>query len=103
MKEIKPWRAATPRDYVQQLNLRHPLSPHVYRTILNEFYRFVTKRVKNGRLSEKVIRAWLQARLRVWPFHLVAHRARLVDRYLDWAVRNGGPSKNPLATLRREV
>lgn len=102
MKEIRPWRAVTPRDYVQQLNLRHPLSPHVYRTILNEFYRFVTKRVKNGRLSEKVIREWLQARLRVWTFHLVAHRARLVDRYLDWAVQNGGPSENPLATLRKK-
>lgn len=102
MKQTRPWCAATPRDYVQQLNLHHPISPHVYRTILNEFYRFVTKRVKNGRLSEKVIREWLQARLHVWPFHLVAHRARLVDRYLDWAVQKGGPSENPLASLRKQ-
>jgi integrase/recombinase XerD len=102
MKQNRPWRAATPQDYVQQLNLRHPLSPHVYRSILNEFYRFVTKRIKNGRLSEKVMREWLQARLRVWPFHLVAHRALLVNRYLDWAVQNGGPSENPLATLRKQ-
>jgi integrase/recombinase XerD len=102
MKETRPWNAATPRDYVQQLNLRHPLSPHVYRTILNEFYRFVTPKVKNGRLSEKLVREWLEARLRVWPFHLVAHRARLVDRYLDWAVQAGGPSENPLATLRKK-
>ncbi len=102
MKQVRPWHAATPRDYVEQLNLRHHLSPHVYRTILNEFYRFVTKRVKNGRLSEKVIREWLQARLRVWPFHLVAHRARLVDRYLDWAVQKCGPAENPLATLRKK-
>lgn len=102
MKQVRPWHAATPRDYVQQLNLRHHLSPHVYRTILNEFYRFVAKRVKNGRLSERVIREWLQARLRVWPFHLVAHRARLVDRYLDWAVQKGGPTENPLATLRNK-
>jgi integrase/recombinase XerD len=102
MKQARPWHAATPQDYVQQLNLRHPLSPQVYRTILNEFYRFVTRRVKNGRLSEKVVREWLQARRRVWPFHLVAHRARLVDRYLDWAVHSGGPSENPLATLRKK-
>jgi integrase len=102
MKQKQPWGAATPRDYVHQLNLRHPLSPHVYRTILNEFYRFVAKRVNNGRLSEKVIREWLKARLSVWPFHLVAHRARLVDRYLDWVVQNGGPPENPLATLRKK-
>ncbi len=102
MKQQRPWRAATPQNYVYQLNLRHPLSPHVYRTILNEFYRFVTTRVNNGQLSEKVIREWLKARLRVWPFHLVAHRARLVDRYLDWAVQSGGPSENPLATLRKK-
>lgn len=102
MKQKRPWRAATPRDYVHQLTLRHPISPHVYRTILNEFYRFVTKRVKNGRLTEKVLREWLKARRRIWPFHLVAHRARLVDRYLDWAVQKGGPSENPLASLRKK-
>lgn len=102
MKQTRPWHAATPCDYVQHLNLRHHISPHVYRTILNEFYRFVTNRVKNGQLSENVIREWLKARLRVWPFHLVAHRARLVDRYLDWAVQKGGPSENPLAKLRRK-
>lgn len=102
MKQKQPWHAATPQHYVHQLNLRHALSPHVYRTILNEFYRFVAKRVNNGRLSEKVIREWLKARLSVWPFHLVAHRARLVDRYLDWAVQNGGPPENPLATLRKK-
>lgn len=100
MKQKQPWRAATPRDYVHQLNLRHPISPYVYRTILNEFYRFVTKRVKNGRLTEKVLREWLKARRRIWPFHLVAHRACLVNRYLDWAVQEGGFSENPLASLR---
>jgi integrase len=102
MKQKRPWHAATPRDYIQQLNLRHPISPHVYRTILNEFYRFVAQKVNNGRLTERVLQEWLKARHRVWPFHLVAHRARLVDRYLDWAVQNGGVLENPLASLRKK-
>lgn len=98
---MKPLHTATPRDYVQQLNLRHALSPHVYRSILNDFYRFVIKSVKNGRLSEKVIREWLKAKLQIWPFHLVAHRARLIDRYLDWVVKKGGLLENPLAKLKK--
>jgi integrase/recombinase XerD len=102
MTQTLALHAATPRDYVQQLNLRHALSPHVYRSILNQFYRFTIKRAKDGRVSEKVVREWLKTRFRVWPFHLVAHRARLVDRYLDWAVQKGGLSENPLAKLRKE-
>src|SRR5947208_3726910 len=102
MKQKPALHAATPNDYVQQLNLRHALSPHVYRSILNEFHRFVTKRAKDGRMSEKMIREWLRNRMLVWPFHLVAHRARLVDRYLDWAVQKGGLLENPLARLRME-
>lgn len=98
---MKPLHTATPRDYVQQLNLRHALSPHVYRSILNDFCRFAIKSVKNGRLSEKVIREWLKAKLQIWPFHLVAHRARLINRYLDWVVKKGGLLENPLAKLKK--
>lgn len=102
MRPTPGLHGATPRDYVRQLNLRHAISPHVYRSILNSFYRFVSKRTKNARVSEKVVHEWLKARHRVWPFHLVAHRARLVDRYLDWAVQHGALPENPLAKLRRQ-
>ena len=60
MTQTLALHAATPRDYVQQLNLRHALSPHVYRSILNQFYRFTIKRAKDGRVSEKVVREWLK-------------------------------------------
>lgn len=102
MRPTPGLHGATPRDYVRQLNLRHAISPHVYRSILNSFYRFVSKRTKNARVSEKVVHEWLKARHRVWPFRLVAHRARLVDRYLDWAVQHGALPENPLAKLRKE-
>ncbi len=102
MKQTSTPNTTTPRDYVQQLSLRHPITAHVYRSILNNFHRFVAKWATDGRVSEKVIREWLKNRLVVWPFHLVAHRARLVNRYLDWAVQKGGLLENPLAKLRKE-
>ena len=38
----------------------------------------------------------------VWPLHLVMHRARLGDRFLDWLVSGGYIVVNPLAELRGE-
>jgi integrase len=35
-----------------------------------------------------------------WPLPLVIHRARLVDRYLDWAKAQDLVARNPLAELR---
>ena len=46
--------------------------------------------------------AWLQDRILAWPLHLVMHRARLVDRFLDWLVADGYIVANPLANLRAE-
>jgi len=92
----------TPHDYVHQLSLRHPITPHVYRSILYAFHRFITMHSRRGCISERVIRKWLKDRASEWPFHLVAQRARVVDRYLDWAVQKGALTENPLAKLRIE-
>ena len=81
MKSKSGLRAVTPHDYVRQLSLRHPITPHVYRSILHAFNRFVAKQSRDGCVSDKVIRKWLRERISEWPFHLVAQRARLVDRY----------------------
>jgi hypothetical protein len=45
---------------------------------------------------------WLHDRARVWPFHLVVHRALLVNRFLDWMVKRGLLDSNPFADLRTE-
>ena len=101
MTQTPALHAATPRDYVQQLNLRHALLPHVYRSILNQFYRFTIKRAKTvvyqKRWSRNGSRPGFGYGLSTWS----AHRARL-STYLDWAVQKGGPSENPLAKLRKE-
>jgi len=100
MKPAQGLHTARPCHYVQHLTLRHAGSPAVYRSILNQFHGFVTQRIKDGGVSEKVVREWLKARLRVQPFHSVVRRARLVDRYLDWVVQTGKLLENPLAKLK---
>jgi len=92
----------SPQDYIQQMILRNPSTPRVYRCILEGFQRFVAKQPTRKHISQETIRQWLNDRILVWPLHLVAHRARLVDRFLDWKVSKGALRSNPLAELRTE-
>jgi integrase/recombinase XerD len=93
---------ASPQDYIQQMTLRNPTTRKVYRCILDGFQRFIAEQAPHNRISRETIRQWLNGRILVWPFHLVAHRARLVDRFLDWKVTKGVLRSNPLAELRAE-
>jgi integrase/recombinase XerD len=95
-------KGSSPQDYIKQMNLRNPITPRVYRCILNGFNRFAVERTKDNSISQETIRQWLNDRILVWPFHLVAHRARLVDRFLDWRVRTGAIESNPFADLKVE-
>jgi integrase len=93
-------RNATPENYVRELRLRSAVSFQVYLSILNGFQRFVAEQSEDKSISEATIRQWLNERARVWPFHIVTDRARLVDRFLDWKVNHGALSNNPFAVLR---
>jgi integrase len=90
------------RRYVQQLCLRSPISFQVYRSILGSFCRFVVEHSAGKPLSVVVIREWLCDRNMAWPPHLVLHRARLVDRFLDWMVSTGSLPNNPISQLRQQ-
>jgi integrase len=92
---------AMSRRYVQQLLLRSPITHQVYRSILSSFCRFVVDHSAGDPLSLAVIREWLCDRSMKWPSHLVQHRARLVDRFLDWMVATGSLPDNPIAELRK--
>ena len=93
-------KGASPQDYIKQMNLRNPITPRVYRCILNGFNRFAAERTKDNSISQETIRQWLNDRILVWPLHLVTHRARLVERFLDWRVRTGALESNPFADLK---
>jgi integrase/recombinase XerD len=95
-------KGTTPQDYVRQLRLRSPIATRVYRCILNGFELFIAGNAQNNSLSQETMRQWLTDRRQVWPFHMVTHRACLVDRYLDWLVSKDALSNNPFAQLRKE-
>ena len=86
--------------FVHTLHLRHPGSVTVYTCILNRFQRFGWD--QSQPVSQDTLRAWLHARLREWPVHLVYHRARLVDRYLEWMVASRAIAINPFAQWRQQ-
>jgi integrase/recombinase XerD len=43
----------------------------------------------------------LKERRQKWPLHMVCHRARLVERFLEWSQAHGVISANPFAELHR--
>ena len=100
MKNASLSKGALPENYVRELGLRSPVSFQVYLSILKGFQRFVAEKAEDKSVSEATIRQWVIARNRVWPFHILADRARLIDRFLDWRVNRRTLEKNPFADLR---
>jgi integrase len=88
--------------FIRTLRLRSAGSVPVYRCILRHFQRFVADQSTPALVSRDTVRLWLDARRRDLPVPLVYHRARLVDRFLDWLVTTRVIPSNPLADLRRE-
>jgi len=90
------------RRFLKTLRLRHARSPLIYACILRGFQRFVIERSARGSVSIDIVRAWLEARILRWPLHILFHRARLVDHFMDWRVACGRAPSNPLQELRHE-
>jgi len=102
MKPSSNTHDATPREYIQQLGLRNVTARKVYLCILNGFQCFAAEQDDASPVSQEVVQKWLEDRSSAWPLHMVIHRARLVDRFLDWKVKKGALLSNPLAELRKE-
>jgi integrase len=88
---------ATIDRYVRQLRVRHPRTRQVYRGEMRRFQRFIQDQ---GELSVESVSAWLRARTKQWPRHLVMDRACKVNRFLDFLVEEGTLPTHPLAELR---
>ena len=88
------------RHYLKTLRLRHARTPIIYACILRGCRRFVIENSPRGSVSVEIMCAWLEARILRWPLHIVFHRARLVDRFMDWMVACGRAPSNPLQELR---
>jgi len=83
--------------YVRRLRTRDTVVN--YRGVLRSFQRLVLQRA-DSKVSEATVRAWLLERAAIWPRQLVAWRATVVDRFLDFLVDEGSIPSNPLAELR---
>jgi len=102
MKTAATSTGVTPQNYVRELLLRAPKAPKGYLGILQGFQRFVAEQAEDKSVSPKTVRHRLNDRIRVWPFHRLAERARVVDRILNWMVSRRALPNNPFADLRTE-
>jgi hypothetical protein len=85
------------------LSSLHPRSRNTgngYRCILAEFQRHVQQCPHNTAICQSTIESWLHGCASRWPEHYVLHRARVVDRFLDFLAAEESIPSNPLAQLR---
>ena len=89
--------------YLEQLRLRCPASPIYYRQALYGFQEIVVRQqCPSSQVSRDAFEAWLRERAAHWPESTLLHRARIVNRFIDFLVREGLIVSNPIADLRAE-
>ncbi len=86
--------------HLQKMSFRSSRTPNVYRCILRAFQRFVKEHPYEIQIGRVTLAAWLHDRAANWPMHLVIHRARIIDRFLDFLAEEGSISENPFSQLR---
>jgi len=87
--------------YLSQLRLRNPTTPIYYRQALRSFRELVSRRqCSPARISRDDLEVWLRERAVHWPESMVLHRARVVNRFLDFLVQEELIASNPVTDLR---
>jgi integrase/recombinase XerD len=102
---MKPWPdtdGSTIARYLGQLRLRTRQARNIYRSVLRRFQDAMVRHRCSSSVSREALEAWLRERAAHWPVPMVLHRARIVDRFLDFLVKEGSIASNPLAELRAE-
>jgi len=87
--------------FLRSQRFRDRETRRIYGHILRAFERFVADRSTGALLPVSVLRQWLRERRQNWPLHMVCHRARLIERFLEWTQAKGVISTNPFAELHR--
>jgi integrase len=86
--------------FLCQQRFRHPETGRIYGHILRAFKSSLIE-CSTGALSVSSLQEWLREKRRVWPLHMVCHRARLVERFLEWSQAHGVIATNAFAELHR--
>jgi hypothetical protein len=89
--------------YLGQLRLRYPISPIYYRQALRSFQEVVVRQqYQSSRVTREAMEIWLSECALIWSSSTLLHRARIVNRFLDFLVQKGLITRNPIADLRAE-
>jgi integrase/recombinase XerD len=88
--------------FLRTQRFRNRQTRRIYGHILRAFQRFVSKGAPGTMLSVSLLQQWLQERRQAWPLHMVCHRARLVERFLEWSHDHGMIDINPFEELHRD-
>lgn len=89
--------------YLCRLRLRDPISPIYYRQALHSFQDVaVQQRSQPLQLTRETLEIWLKERVTVWARSTLLHRARIINRFLDFLVQERLIASNPIANLRAE-
>jgi integrase len=103
---MKPWPdtdGSAITRYLSQLRLRCPISPIYYRQALCSFQEVVVRhQCPPLQVSREALEAWLRERATDWPMSTLLHRARIVNRFLDFLVQEELIASNPIADLRAQ-
>ena len=87
--------------YLGQLRLRNSINRIYYRQTLRSFQQLMTRRQRPPpQVSRDDLEVWLRERAMHWAVSTVLHRARIVDRFLDFLAKEGLITSNPVADLR---
>jgi integrase/recombinase XerD len=101
---MKAWPdtdGSTIARYLSQLRMRSPKTPIYYRHVLRSFENLVSLRqCFPSQVSRDDLEAWLRERAAHWPKSTLLHRARIVNCFLDFLVKEGLIASNPVADLR---
>lgn len=87
--------------FLRQRRIRHPQTPKTYRRALCGFQDVVRRCERSSsHVSLPTLKSWLQERGAEWSPFTLLHRACIIDRFLDFLVREESIVSNPLAELR---
>ena len=85
--------------FLRTQRFRYRETRRIYGHILRAFQSFVVECSTGASLSVPNLQEWLRGKRQIWPLHMVCHRARLVERFLEWSQAQGVISTNPFAEL----
>lgn len=87
--------------FLRAQRYRHTATVENYTGLLCNFNGFVARHGSGASPTISIVQDWLKERSLNWAAHILHHRARLVERYLNWLEAQGGIAENPFAELHR--